>query len=92
MKDQYARDEMKRMNERREAEYKLLFARLSELQTAFDALFDIVAADLGYEAAAEVAYLGMGMSLKCSPTSPRQFAKTKPKSELVRVPARFKKG
>ncbi len=92
MKDQYARDEIARLNARREAEIKLLFARLDGLQAAYDALFDIVAADLGYEADAPACYVGMGMSLKCSPTSPRQFAKTKPKSELVRVPARFKKG
>lgn len=65
-----------------------LHTRINELTKAFDALFDIVAQDLGYKALYDAPYPGLaGLRF---PVTPRRFAKTTP--EIVRTPTARCKG
>ncbi len=59
---------------------------VAALRKAFDALFDVVAEDLGYEAAMNYDVIWPGYT--CRPGSPRTFAVTRAPEKLLRRPGR----
>lgn len=95
MKDQEARARLATTADlvaRQRTDIEALRTQLWALQAAYDALFDVVASDLGYEAVVDglrtAFLLPRGMWAK---VSPRQFAKTTPPAaELVRAQANIR--
>lgn len=87
MRDQDARNDIVRLrvaNDKLAAENQTIARALNGLREAFDALFDVVAQDLGYEAERIPSLYSLPMLWY--KTSPRKLAKTAPKPEIIRTP------
>lgn len=69
-----------------------LAAQIAELRAAYDALFDVVASDLGYQAQAAPSSPGFYMPESCRRrASPRTFEMTRPPAaERVRTQANIR--